>query len=51
MKPLLQNRGGIADALRTGPYAGPALVPASRWLDKRPPRAPDLIITSASTEP
>ena len=30
---LEQNRRGIADALKAGPYAEPALVPASPWLD------------------
>jgi uncharacterized lipoprotein YddW (UPF0748 family) len=42
MKALLQNREGLSDALKAGPYAQPALVPASTWLDSRPPRAPRL---------
>jgi len=39
---LKQNRRGIADALRTGPYALPAMVPASPWLaaDAPPPPRP-----------
>jgi len=37
---FLQNRGGLDDRLIEGPYAAPALVPASPWLDNRPPSAP-----------
>lgn len=37
---LLQNRKGIADRLRSGPYAGSALVPASPWLDADAPPPP-----------
>ena len=40
MKVLMSNRGGIADALKNGPYATQALVPATPWLDDRPPPAP-----------
>jgi hypothetical protein len=40
MKVLMTNRGGIADALKNGPYAAPALVPATPWLDDGPPTAP-----------
>jgi uncharacterized lipoprotein YddW (UPF0748 family) len=40
MKPLMQNRQGIDDLLQTGPYAQPALIPASPWLDSRPLEAP-----------
>ena len=32
MVALARNRRGIADALKTGPYAEPAVVPASPWL-------------------
>jgi uncharacterized lipoprotein YddW (UPF0748 family) len=32
MKALLQNYDGIADKLKNGPYAQPALVPESTWL-------------------
>ncbi len=44
---LMQNRRGTADALRTGPYARPALVPASPWLagSIAPPVAPAVQIT------
>ncbi|MBI5774585.1 MAG: family 10 glycosylhydrolase [Verrucomicrobia bacterium] len=41
-KALMQNRGGIADALAKGPYAPPALIPASPWLDAKPPAKPAL---------
>lgn len=33
---LTQNRRGLADALLAGPYAQPALVPASPWLATAP---------------
>jgi uncharacterized lipoprotein YddW (UPF0748 family) len=32
MKALMENRAGVADALREGPYARPALIPATPWL-------------------
>ncbi|HEX8522632.1 MAG TPA: family 10 glycosylhydrolase [Tepidisphaeraceae bacterium] len=37
---LTQNRRGIADLLRSGVYATDALVPATTWLDKKPPAKP-----------
>ncbi len=40
MKVLMQNRGGVSEALKNGPYAAPALVPASPWLDDKAPDAP-----------
>ena len=39
---LMQNRAGINDALLAGPYARPALVPASPWLDDKPLAAPEV---------
>jgi len=39
---FMENRGGITDALESGPYADPALVPATPWLDDKP-LAPPLI--------
>ena len=39
MKPLMHNTGGVADSL-SEVYAGPALVPASPWLDDQPPAKP-----------
>ena len=33
-KPLLTNQAGLADALRKGVYAQPALAPAYPWLEK-----------------
>lgn len=42
MKALTQNRQGIADELRGGQYAKPALVPASLWLSKGGPSKPRL---------
>ena len=40
MKVFMQNRDSIVDRLLAGPYASPALVPSSPWLDSIPPRAP-----------
>ncbi|MGK2960600.1 MAG: hypothetical protein ACSLFK_00490, partial [Gemmatimonadaceae bacterium] len=37
---FMQNRDSIVEKLLAGPYAGPALVPPSPWLDSIPPRAP-----------
>jgi uncharacterized lipoprotein YddW (UPF0748 family) len=37
---LLQNRDGIAERLRAGPYAQPALTPATPWLAEPPPDPP-----------
>ncbi len=42
IKPLLQNREGISDLLRTELYAQPALVPASPWLESKVPGKPKL---------
>jgi uncharacterized lipoprotein YddW (UPF0748 family) len=39
---LTQNRQGLSDLLRDGPYAQPALVPASPWLSDRQPSTPEL---------
>ncbi|MEO5588271.1 MAG: family 10 glycosylhydrolase [Gemmatimonadaceae bacterium] len=39
-KVFMQNKDSIVNRLLAGPYAGPALVPASPWLDSIPPRAP-----------
>ena len=45
MKALLARYGRLGDALADGPYAEPALVPASPWLDDEPPEAPLVAIT------
>ena len=39
-KVFMQNRDSLVDRLLAGPYAGPALVPPSPWLDSIPPRTP-----------
>ena len=39
---LLQDRQGIATKLRAGPYAQPALVPVTPWLEAASPPAPKL---------
>jgi hypothetical protein len=38
--PLMQNRGGLYDRLKTMSYQSAALVPASPWLGDRAPEAP-----------
>jgi hypothetical protein len=43
-KVLMQNRDSLVDRLLAGPYAGPALVPASPWLDSIPPRVPAAVL-------
>jgi uncharacterized lipoprotein YddW (UPF0748 family) len=39
MKALMGNRKGLADQLRMRNYPGPALIPASPWLDSVAPQA------------
>lgn len=53
MAALMQDRDGVATQLRAGPYATPALVPATPWLDDRPPPAPRLRLagTEVAIEP
>lgn len=48
---LMQNRRGIADTLRAGPYAQPALTPATPWLaGGRPlPAAPGLRVSGGES--
>jgi hypothetical protein len=40
MAALMQDRDGIASLLQAGPYAQPALVPATPWLGGTPPPPP-----------
>lgn len=40
---ILSNAGGVRDALRTGPYATEAVMPAMAWLDATPPTTPVLV--------
>lgn len=40
MKAFLENRDSIGTQLARGAYAEPALVPATPWLDRVPPRGP-----------
>jgi hypothetical protein len=47
MASLAANREGIADGLRQGPYAQPALPPATPWLAEQPPARPQVTITPA----
>jgi uncharacterized lipoprotein YddW (UPF0748 family) len=45
MAALAANRERIADRLREGPYAQPALPPATPWLAEPPPAAPEVTVT------
>ncbi len=45
MNVFLKNRDGLNDKLIAGPYANPALVPASPWLDSKAPEAPSATAT------
>ena len=42
MKALMKNSDGIADKLKKGPYAEPALVPESPWLGHETPEKPEV---------
>ncbi len=44
MSALMQDRDGIATRLLAGPYAEPALVPATPWLEAQLLPAPELIV-------
>jgi uncharacterized lipoprotein YddW (UPF0748 family) len=44
MVALLQDRQGIAQRLRAGPYAQPALVPATPWLVGSAPARPQVLV-------
>ncbi|MGS0753838.1 hypothetical protein ACVBEH_03215 [Roseateles sp. GG27B] len=46
MVALSQNRRGLADALKAGPYAEAALVPATAWLEDSPVLALELQISA-----
>ena len=46
MEAFSKNRDGINGALKAGPYAEPALVPATPWLGGTPPSKPSLALTS-----
>ena len=45
MAALAANREGVADRLREGPYAQPALPPATPWLAEPPPARPEVTVT------
>ena len=48
MTALMRSVDALADRLATGPYAGPALVPASPWLATKPPSTPIVSVTRNS---
>ena len=45
MVALAANREGVADRLREGSYAQPALPPATPWLAEPPPARPEVTVT------
>ena len=47
MSALMQNRGGVADALLNDLYSHPAVIPACPWLDPSLPGKPSLTATDA----
>ena len=47
-KVFMQNRDSIVDKLVAGPYAAPALIPASPWLDSIAPRRPSAYLMKDS---
>jgi uncharacterized lipoprotein YddW (UPF0748 family) len=49
MKALMKNKQGIADKLKAGPYAEPALVPESPWLGHDTPEKPDVTAKRTDT--
>ena len=48
MVALMQDRDGLGGKLRAGPYAQPALVPATPWLGDSAPAAPQLLREGAT---
>jgi uncharacterized lipoprotein YddW (UPF0748 family) len=50
MKALMQNYDGIADKLKAGVYAEPALVPESPWLGRETPGKPKVDATVNGNE-
>lgn len=46
---FVHNLRGINEALKNGPYAEPALVPAFPWLGHTPPAAPQIIAADVET--
>jgi uncharacterized lipoprotein YddW (UPF0748 family) len=48
MTALVRSSDALADRLATGPYAGPALVPASPWLSSSTPAAPTVSTSNTS---
>lgn len=50
MKALTQNYDGLADKLKAGVYAEPALVPESPWLDRSTPAKPKIDVQANGNE-
>lgn len=49
MRTLLDDRDSIATRLARGPYAQPAVPPATPWKDSRVPRTPAIAIAASNT--
>jgi uncharacterized lipoprotein YddW (UPF0748 family) len=45
---LMENRKGIADALKTSVYAYPAVIPTSPWLNTPKPATPRVVVARTS---
>jgi len=50
MKALMQNYDGLADKLKEGVYAEPALVPESPWLGRETPAKPKVTATRSGSD-
>jgi uncharacterized lipoprotein YddW (UPF0748 family) len=50
MKALMRNNDGLADTLKSGVYAEPALVPESPWLGDETPAKPQVTVDSRGSE-
>lgn len=50
MKSLMQNFNGVATALKSGPYATPALIPPSPWLGDRKPGLPEVTVNETGNQ-
>jgi uncharacterized lipoprotein YddW (UPF0748 family) len=48
MRSLMNARNGLAESLSTAPYAQPALVPPSPWLNTVPPARPAVTVRRAT---
>lgn len=50
MRALMENPEDLTDRLAAGPYATPALVPTSSWLDDNPPARPAIALSESEND-